>query len=127
MTGQVKEDVLSRFGELGVFIKEGKLCFNPCLLRKEEFVTRETSFKFISVVKEHKEIIIPKGSLGFTYCQVPITYHISEKDSLEISFRDGSHKQYDSLLIDSTISEKIFRRTGEVVHIKANINTENLK
>ncbi len=127
MTGQVKEDVLSRFGELGVFVKEGKLCFNPCLLRKEEFVTKETSFKFISVLKEHKEIIIPKGSLGFTYCQVPVTYHISEKDSLEISFRDGTQEQYDSLLINSTTSQKIFKRTGEVAHIKANINIEHLK
>ena len=25
MTGQVKEDILSRFGELGVFVKDGKL------------------------------------------------------------------------------------------------------
>ncbi len=25
MTGQVKEDILSRFGELGVFVSEGKL------------------------------------------------------------------------------------------------------
>jgi hypothetical protein len=34
MTGQVKEDILSRFGELGVFVNEGCIHFNPCLLRR---------------------------------------------------------------------------------------------
>ena len=29
MTGQVKEDILCRFGELGVFINQGQLSFNP--------------------------------------------------------------------------------------------------
>ena len=41
MTGQVKEDILSRFGELGVFVKEGRLFFNPCLLRKDEFLVAQ--------------------------------------------------------------------------------------
>ena len=35
LTGQVKEDILCRFGELGVFVDEGELYFDPCLLRKE--------------------------------------------------------------------------------------------
>ena len=43
MTGQVKEDILCRFGELGVFVKEGKLYFDPCLLRKEEFLTKNAN------------------------------------------------------------------------------------
>ena len=44
MTGQVKEDILSRFGELGVFVKEGKLFFNPRLLRENEFLKDPSSF-----------------------------------------------------------------------------------
>ena len=35
MTGQVKEDILSRIGELGVFVDEGQIMFHPCLLRKD--------------------------------------------------------------------------------------------
>jgi hypothetical protein len=34
MTGQVKEDILSRFGELGVVVEDGKLIFSPGLLKK---------------------------------------------------------------------------------------------
>ncbi|WP_218846971.1 hypothetical protein [Winogradskyella forsetii] len=127
MTGQVKEDILSRFGELGVFISEGKLTFNPCLLRKEEFFNKPVSFNYINVFKEIKTIQMAKASLGFTYCQVPIVYHISERDSLEISFKDGSTKTVDGLVIDATTSHQIFMRTGDVTKITANIKSNYLK
>ena len=127
MTGQVKEDVISRFGELGVFVKHGKLYFNPCLLRKEEFVSKETNFEFLSISKENDSIKIPINALAFTYCQVPIVYNISDKDSLKVTFSDGKSKIIDSLMIDSETSDKIFKRTGEVIQIQAYINSLHLK
>ncbi|HSN65499.1 MAG TPA: hypothetical protein VLS94_02620, partial [Fusibacter sp.] len=39
MTGQVKEDIISRFGELGVTILGGEINFDPSLLSKTEFLT----------------------------------------------------------------------------------------
>ena len=127
MTGQVKEDILSRFGELGVFVEEGQLYFNPCLLRKEEFFTESASFQYIDIFKHKKEISMEKGSLGFTYCQVPIVYQISEKDELEITLKDGSLKTSNSLIIDESLSEKIFMRTGDIKLVRAFINPSHLK
>jgi hypothetical protein len=127
MTGQVKEDILSRFGELGVFVSEGKLFFNPSLLRKDEFFTEATSFEYIDLSSERKSIQMEKGSLGYTYCQVPIVYQISEKDSLEIYSKDGSSKTIDGLTIDTSTSTQIFMRTGEVTKIIVNINSSYLK
>ena len=127
MTGQVKEDVISRFGELGVFVKHGKLYFNPWLLIKEEFVSKETNFEFLSISKENNSIKIPINALAFTYCQVPIVYNISDKDSLKVTFSDGKSKIIDSLMIDSETSDKIFKRTGEVIQIQAYINSLHLK
>jgi len=127
MTGQVKEDVISRFGELGVFVKYGKLYFNPCLLRKEEFISKETTFEYLSLFNGSQNIVIPVNSLAFTYCQVPIIYHISDKNWMEITFKDGTSCQIDSLVVDQKTSEKIFKRTGDVVQIKAYINDTYLK
>ena len=127
MTGQVKEDVISRFGELGVFVKCGKLYFNPCLLRKEEFISKETTFEYLSIFNGSQNIIIPVNSLAFTYCQIPIIYHISDKNRLEITFKDGTSSKIDSLVVDQKTSEKIFKRTGDVVQIKAYINNTYLK
>jgi hypothetical protein len=127
MTGQVKEDVITRFGELGVFVKHGKLYFNPCLLRKEEFLSKETSFEYLSLLRGAQSITIPSNSLAFTYCQVPIIYHISDKDHIEIIFKDGTSSKIDALVIDLKTSEKIFKRTGDIFQINAYINSTYLK
>ncbi len=127
MTGQVKEDILTRFGELGIFVTEGRLYFNPCLLRKEEFFTEPKTFEYIALSKEKKSIQMNENSLGFTYCQVPIVYQISENDALEISFDNGESKKLEGLTIDEKTSEQIFKRTGKVTQIIAHVKSSHLK
>ncbi|MEQ9581228.1 MAG: hypothetical protein RIM68_03585, partial [Arenibacter sp.] len=68
MTGQVKEDVLSRFGELGISVSNGQLAFNPVLLRKEEFLRATTNFEYLDINNEVKNIQLKKDSLCFMYC-----------------------------------------------------------
>ena len=80
MTGQVKEDILSRFGELGVFVSEGKLHFKPCLLRKDEFLHQPITFEYLDVHSKHQQLQLEAGSLGFTYCQVPVIYQLAPKN-----------------------------------------------
>ena len=41
MTGQVKEEILTRRGELGISVKNGSLCFNPTLLRVDELLSQD--------------------------------------------------------------------------------------
>ncbi len=40
MTGQVKEEVLTRAGELGLRVEDGAICFRPVLLRAPEWTSR---------------------------------------------------------------------------------------
>lgn len=127
MTGQVKEDILTRFGELGIYIDQGQLCFYPCLLRKTEFLSETRSFDYINIEGNNKSISLEPNSLGFTYCQVPIIYNIKEKNALEIIFSDGSTKQFNSLEIDKEISELIFKRSGKVTQINVHIEKSQLK
>ncbi|NAY92405.1 hypothetical protein GTQ34_10785 [Muricauda sp. JGD-17] len=127
MTGQVKEDILSRFGELGVFVSEGKLFFNPCMLRKDEFLEQSSEFNYVNVDGEFKKIMLEKGSLGFTYCQVPIQYRLSKKEHVEVSFKDGSQKDLDGLDLDATHSSMLFGRIGEIEGIKVWVDEKRLK
>lgn len=117
MTGQVKEDILSRFGELGVFVKHGKLLFEPHLLRKEEFLKEPMPFLYINLKGKQDQVDLEKGSLGFTYCQVPIVYKLSNKESIHVFFSDNTRSEFNSLSLDSSTSKKIFERTGEVNQI----------
>lgn len=127
MTGQVKEDILSRFGELGVFVLDGCLYFNPCLLRKDEFTTEERVFRYVTVNKQHESLSPEIGSLCFTYCQVPIIYCLSDESHLEIIKKDGSTIKTESLYLDKELSAHIFSRTGEITMIKVFIKHTILK
>ncbi|WP_421802417.1 hypothetical protein [Flagellimonas sp.] len=127
MTGQVKEDILSRFGELGVFVSEGRLFFNPSMLRKAEFLKKSMEFSYVDLDGETKSITLEKDSLGFTYCQVPVQYLLSTKEHLEVSFNDGSQKHFDGLDLDEVSSAMLFGRTGKIETIKVWIDEKRLK
>jgi len=118
MTGQVKEDILSRFGELGVFVEGGKLVFNPRLLRRDEFLKESTIFKYTNIDKDVYEIELEKDSLCFTYCQIPIIYKLSDKQGVKVIFNKDAVLEFDSLYLDSQTSKKVFKRTGEINRIE---------
>lgn len=121
MTGQVKEDLVSRFGELGVFVKNGKAIFKPRLLKKSEFLEKAQVFEYVTVNSIKQEIKIDKNQLCFTYCQVPVIYKLSETEKVEVVFNDGSTKSFDTLELDKATSSLLFDRTDKIKHIKVSI------
>lgn len=126
MTGQVKEDILCRFGELGVFVKLGQLQFNPCLLRKEEFLKEAKTFKFIDVEGIAQQIELSPNTLCFTYCQVPIIYQLGKENSLTISYKNKEASKLATLSLDKTTSQQIFGRTGEINQIIVQLTATKL-
>jgi hypothetical protein len=125
MTGQVKEDIIARFGELGVVIQNGQISFNPGLLRRTEFLDTPEDFHYISLDNEQMTIHLSSGSLAFTYCQVPFVYHIADNSSVNITTSIDLFKK-GGLMIDSLTSQEIFTRTNLVkqvdVYITPNID-----
>ena len=118
MTGQVKEDILSRFGELGVFVKNGMLQFNPRLLRGEEFLKVSKPFTYTDLHKEVKTIEIESESICFTYCQIPIIYKLNDQSGVSVVFNNGSVTEFNELSLDTDTSTKVFKRSGVIDHIK---------
>jgi len=125
MTGQVKEDILSRFGELGVVISDGKISINPGLLRHIEFLSQPATFNFLSVKNIELSIVLDTNSLAFTYCQVPFVYHVNQKKSITVTC-DDKVIETDGLTLDLSISAHIFERTGYVKQIDVYLSP-NLK
>ena len=81
MTGQVKEDIISRWFELGVTVRDGQLSFAPTMLTDADFVN---------------------GELHFTYCGTEVVYRktgkghgltLDKEQSAHIFARDGVVKQ----------------------------------
>lgn len=121
MTGQVKEDILSRFGELGVFVQDGKLHFNPCLLRKEEFLAEAQTFEYDNGKGEAKRIALKKGQLAFTYCLVPVIYASSDTDQITVHYADGSHEEIAGRTLNHQISSLIFGRADTVARLDVSL------
>ncbi len=122
MTGQVKEDILVRFGELGVFVMEGKLCFDPWLLRKEEFLDEEQTFEYRHVLGGTKRIKLFAGQMGFTYCQTPIVYSLSKTDTITVCYANGNKAEFAGKTLNPAISHLIVDRTGEIDKVEVSIN-----
>ena len=125
MTGQVKEDILSRFGELGVKIKDGEIFFNPRLLKQSEFLNEEATFSYFDIHNEKNQIVLPEGTLAFTYCQVPVIYQLGDEQNIEVFFEDGKTAIIDHLNINKDWSSQMFRRTGNIIKVKVNFNASN--
>lgn len=127
MTGQVKEDILSRFGELGVAVDQGKLTFRPTLLRKESFTSRPDTFHYVDLSGANRELDMPAGSLCFTYCQVPVRYQIDGSERLVVEHTQSASREQTSLQLDAALSQAIFNRTGEVQSITVFLAPERLR
>ena len=125
MTGQVKEDILSRFGEMGVLIKNGKIKFHPTIMKKEEFLKEPRTFKYIDLDRNIISLELDSGMLGLTICQVPVIYHASNKELIEVLFADGSSKEIEGDEIDESLSQSIFNRDKKIEKLKVYVKTNN--
>ena len=117
MTGQVKEDIISRFGELGLRVFDGKISFDPSILRKDEFNLTESIFKYVDYNSKIKLMNLNKNTLAFSICQVPVIYHLSKSEEIEITFVNGDSKRISGNEIDEINSKKIFERNNEIEKI----------
>jgi hypothetical protein len=127
MTGQVKEDILTRISELGVIMEEGKLKFQPSLLQKKEFLLENTEATFVLVDGTQKTLTIEKDSLAFTVCQVPVIYKMASYNQMELYYNNGTNKVFQTLELDNVESKKIVLRTGEISSIKVYLTIANLR
>ncbi len=116
MTGQVKEEILSRFAELGLCIHDGKVSFQPSLLREREFCTESRQFRFLDVDGNWQELVVPATGLAFTWCQVPVVYQLSEgaAPSITITWDNGEQQTLKQLVLPAHESAELFQRTGRI-------------
>ena len=97
MTGQVKEEVLTRWGELGVDITNGCASFNPKILKKSEF--------------------FENGTLQFTWCNTPVEYKLTNGSSA-ITI-NGTRREGTTLTAEET--KNLFARNGKISKITVEV------
>ena len=100
MTGQVKEDIISRFRELGLRVADGALYIEPVLLREDEFC---------------------EGALRFTYCAVPFTYRKSSNRQIVLRLSNGETVALPDHCIPAEWAAHLFARDGVVAEVEVEV------
>ncbi len=114
MTGQVKEEVLTRLGELGLRVEDGRIVFRPVLLRASEWREAPGRFEYVDVRGDNATIDLLAGSLAFTFCQVPVVFREADALSVRVVRADGTAVECLDGVIPAELSASIFGRTGAV-------------
>jgi hypothetical protein len=114
MTGQVKEDILCRFGELGVRVSNGVLSFDPTVLPEPEFLKNDEVFEYYDLNQLLQKIELSEGSLAYTVCQVPIIYKKGGNATITIVFNDLSTESIKGNSLNKEYSDAIFNRSGNI-------------
>jgi hypothetical protein len=119
MTGQVKEEILTRFGELGVRVRDGAVHFQPGLLRRREFARKPQQFRYLDVDNVWQNLAVEPGKLAFTWCQIPLVYELSDEPtgSITLLLNDGEGHAHPQLRLSADDSAQMFRRSGHIRRI----------
>ena len=117
MTGQVKEDIILRFCELGISIRDGKIVFDCRAVRTEEFLKENTMFKYVDIFGHERSISAEENSLIFTFCQVPIVYKCRGNTQIFVFYQSGKKDILKSDMLTEEVSQNIFKRNGKIEKI----------
>lgn len=124
MTGQVKEELITRLGELGLQWDKGELTVRPALLRSSEFTTAPVPFTYLDVAEQWQTIELPAQSLAFTLAQIPFVYHQDPQVEAVTVTVIGSDQQ-ETLMSDSRLSQNVvadlMARNGAVARVEVRL------
>ncbi|UCC53517.1 MAG: hypothetical protein JSV68_06005, partial [Anaerolineaceae bacterium] len=121
MTGQVKEEILTRLGELGVSVRQGALHFKPALLRSDEYLPEASNFTYVDVATNPKTVPLPSASLAFTVCQTPVVYLLGDSAKIDVKFRDGRTVTVLGSSLDVATTQHIFDRDGQIEMLQVTV------
>ncbi|MBN1884340.1 MAG: hypothetical protein JW876_02290 [Candidatus Krumholzibacteriota bacterium] len=118
MTGQVKEEIVARWGELGVTVQEGVVSFRPWFLRRAEFLEEPSAWRHRAPDGHLRSIDVPAGSLAFICCGVPVIYAATKKAArIRVTREGGQVIERDGDQLDLAESEALLRRRGGIERI----------
>ena len=112
MTGQVKEEVLTRLGELGVRVVDGRIRLSPGLLPPDQL------FADLGSPTSH--------TARFTLCSVPMTLNPGTIDEVAIERGDGSRERRNGLELTAQESTDIFTRSGSIARVEWHVGTDTV-
>jgi len=120
MTGQVKEDLITRASEMGVVIADGAIRFEPRIVRAEEFLDGPATLTHVGLDGELDTLALDAGTMGFTLCQVPVVLHRGGTPGIVLT-RNGAPERIEGLRLGREDSSAIFDRMGLISRVDVSL------
>jgi hypothetical protein len=119
MSGQVKEDLLSRIGEVGLRIKDGRIRFDGALLHDPELRLDAGMLR-----SPRGELVdVPTGAMAISHCGVPFVIQRGAAAKVELISADGSRTSHDAAELDPETSRAIWGRSGALRRVEVTLPT----
>ncbi len=126
MTGQVKEEILSRQLELGVRLESGVYSFLPRLLSESEFDGQGGDLP-VSARGGTERLAIPPFTVAFTVCGVPVFYTLGSSTSITVTPADGrTPRKSKTPSLTPEESASLLRRDGRIKGISVEVQAASL-
>jgi CRISPR/Cas system endoribonuclease Cas6 (RAMP superfamily) len=112
MTGQVKEDIINRFFELGMSVHEGLLTIRPVILNKDKFIQPDSTL----------QSVFTSPYLSFSYCSVSFVFLLDGNSGIDIHYQDRNAETIKGYSLSPVQSQAVFNRDPTIqkiiVHLK---------
>ena len=124
MTGQVKEELLTRRMELGVRAVDGELHFEPMLVEPGEWTAEPAEWTLPTHAgRPGVPIVIPADGLGFQVCGVPVIYHrVDGPPTLRVHEDSGEVRSIDGDRLDRVLADRLRSRDGSILKIEVEVS-----
>ncbi|MBU2865318.1 hypothetical protein KO489_15810 [Reinekea forsetii] len=128
MTGQVKEELITRLGEFGIRWQDGNVEIIHGLLAEHEFLTEPNSFNYLDVHDKWQSMPLEKGSLAFTLAQVPFVYRAVSGEQLKIQVITADETTFEMANNKLTpfVMKRLIERDGVIKEILVNYPCSNI-
>ncbi len=128
MTGQVKDELLTRWAELGVVVRQGSIHFSSVLLSEAEFRSGPGAFSLLDVDGRAAHLDLAPGTAAFTLCRVPVIVRaVDTAPTIVITSTGGARNEIPGSTIDETISREIFDHTGRVARLDVSLTPSRVR
>lgn len=110
MTGQVKEDILNRWSELGLQVENGEMVIDPFFFDKKELLEVSVEFHYYDHQGVRQVVDLAPGELAYTYNGLLIRYSKADQARLELIDCNGQVEVMPELRVSNEHCKGIWSR-----------------
>ena len=127
MTGQVKEELLTRWAELGLVVSEGSIHFSSVLFSEAELRTEAGTLVHLDVAGRSSHLDVPPGTAAFTICRVPVVVSAADTPpTIAITSADGTRREVSGSTLDPETSRQVFDQTATIARIDVTLSRHSM-